>query len=471
MRCRKGPVGAYQITAAEIAAVTGGRYIFGFEASGVSIDTRSLQPGDLFIAIEAERDGHDFVEEAFEKGAVGAVVQRTPKGALGPMVWVENTLSALNDIARYARDRSGARVIAVTGSVGKTSTKEMLRCALSEQASVNAAQASYNNHIGVPLTLARTPKGADLIIVEIGMNHPGEIRPLSKLARPDVAIVTNVAAAHLAAFRSVDFIALEKAQIFAGMKPGGVAIYNADTVRSDILARAATESAATLVSFGVSENAAMKSLLVEPCETGSTAFLYISGCVHTCRLQVSGSHAALNALAALSAIDCIGLDVAKASRALSRWSPPAGRGTREVIEIHPGQTIELIDDAFNANPASVASGLDTLRLVEPRNGGRRIAVLGDMLELGDQAHRMHAEIAQVSSLNQIDRIDCIGPLMASLWEVLPESKRGICLPGPDNFPLAGRFQDGDVVLVKGSKGSKTSAVAERLRGLRTDAAA
>ena len=461
---------------AEAEAATGGRATRQWEARGVSIDSRTLEQGDLFIALADRRDGHEFVAAALARGAAAALVARRPDGvaADAPLLIVDDVMEALRALGAAGRARTQARVIAVTGSAGKTSTKEMLRTILARQGKAHAAEASLNNHWGVPLTLARLPRDAEFAIVEIGMNHPGEIAPLSRLARPHVALVTTVGPAHLAAFPSTAAIAAEKASVFQGLVRGGTAIFNADLPETTILREAATGARA--VSFGVTPGAdwhldEVRTAAGGPCVVRATH----GDMTLAFRLGAAGHHLAMNALAALAATDALGADPVIAAHDLAEWQPPPGRGRHERIRLDPVEegAFDLIDDAFNANPASLAAGLDVLIAArpgsDPRRGrrGRRIAILGDMLELGPEEVALHAAIARHPGLDAIDVIHCLGTRMKALHTVLPRQQRGIWTESAAG--MAARAHElvapGDVVLVKGSKGSLASLVAEALRRL------
>lgn len=452
-------------SAIDAAKATGGRASADFEVTGISIDTRSLRAGDLFVALKDARDGHDFVAEAFARGAAAALVSYIPDGVSGPCLVVPDVLAALTALGRAGRARSRARVIAVTGSVGKTSTKEMLRAMLAEFGTVHAAEASFNNHWGVPVTLARLAPDTDFAVIEIGMSQPGEIAPLARLARPHIALITTIAPAHLAAFGTLDAIAREKADIFLGLEPGGTAIFNADVETAPILAAAAGPGA---LSFG--ENGACARLtalrttptaLVVGAEVAATPLIV--------RLADAGGHFALNALACLAVAHTLGLDLAMAAQALGRWHPPAGRGQREQILLDPaeGARFTLIDDAFNANPLSMNAALDVLAATRPGPGGRRIAILGDMLELGPDEIEMHRAIARQPALESVTSVHCVGPRMAALWNALPEHQRGKIVERAEDLGARAHMlvRSGDVVLVKGSKGSLVSRVVDALRNL------
>ncbi len=464
-------------TSQDATQATGGISTTDWQATGVSIDTRTLQPGDLFVALKDIRDGHDFVAVALEKGAAAALVSRVPEGVSpdAPLLVVPDVLRALADLGRAARTRTDARVIGVTGSVGKTSTKEMLRMALGRQAKLHAAEASYNNHWGVPLTLARMPKDTGIAVIEIGMNHPGEISPLAILARPHVTIITTVAPAHLEAFENLAGIAAEKASIIDGLEEGGTAILPADLELTPILTAKASLAGVSTVLFGTHAQADYRLTDVQVTEFATIARARHAGQDMLFKLATPGRHFAANALAVLAASDALGLDRALTTTDLGRWAPPSGRGTRETIQLDAveGLSFGLIDDAFNANPASIAAALDLLAACQPTNRmgriaqGRRIAILGDMLELGPTEAQLHADIANHPALAHIALVHCVGPRMQALHEALPRSKRGHWVATAAELLLkAPHLADaGDILLVKGSKGIKVSLVVDALRKL------
>jgi UDP-N-acetylmuramoyl-tripeptide--D-alanyl-D-alanine ligase len=470
-------------TSDEAVAATGGRTTAPWAAGGVSIDTRTLQPGDLFVALKDVRDGHDFVAQALEKGAAAALVSRVPEGLSSgaPLLVVPDVLKALEDLGRAARARAKARVVGVTGSVGKTSTKEMLRVVLGGQGRVHAAEASYNNHWGVPLTLARLPRAADFAVIEIGMNHPGEIAPLSHMARPDVVVITIVAPAHLEAFDSIEGIAHEKAAIIDGLQPGGVAVLNADIATSPLLQAKAHEAQARAVTFGAAEGADYRMVSVQIGDDSTVVRATRQGQPVLYKVMSPGRHFAANGLAVLAVADALGLDPVISATDLGRWQPPAGRGVREriMLDLVEETGFELIDDAFNANPASMAASLEVLVNARPQDGigsrakGRRIAILGDMLELGPTEAALHAAIAETPGLAAIDLIHCVGPRMKALHAALPRGQRGDWVAtAAELVPRARHLIDaGDIILVKGSKGIKVSLMVDALRKLGQPAAA
>lgn len=437
------------------------------EISGLSIDTRTLKPGEAFFAIKGDaRDGHDFVTAALGASAGLAVIaheRRAEFPANAPLLVVPDVLEALRALARAARARSSARFIAVTGSVGKTSTKEALLVALSADGETHASTASYNNHWGVPLSLARCPANAKYAVLEIGMNHAGEITPLTKLVRPHVAIITTIAPVHLEFFGTLEKIADAKAEIFIGVEPGGAAVINTDIPQFDQLARAAKAAGiARLVTFGEAQHAdarLKKCALKDECSCVQATIL---GTEVTYKIGAPGRHLALNSLAVLAAAEVAGADLALAALALQNFQPATGRGTRVTLMV-PGGTALLIDESYNANPASMRAALELLGQAPVSASGRHIAVLGDMLELGPQGPSLHAELGAAAAENA-DLVFCSGPLMHSLFEALPSARRGgyaessAALEGA----ILGAVAAGDVVMVKGSLGSKMGPIVKAL---------
>ena len=464
-------------TATEAVAATGGRSTADWQANGVSIDTRTILPGDLFVALKDARDGHDFVAAALAKGAAAALVSRIPEGlpADAPLLIVDDVLQGLERLGTFARARTTARVIGVTGSVGKTSTKEMLRTLLSGQGRVHAAEASYNNHWGVPLTLARMPADCDFAVIEIGMNHPGEIAPLAKMAQLHVAMITIVAPAHLEAFDGIESIAHEKAAILDGLVSGGHAILPADLHVTPILLAKAAVVGAQIATFGTDPQADFHLTQATIGDTATVVKATRHGTPFLYKVLSPGRHFAVNGLGALAVADALGLDPVLAATDLGRWAPPAGRGNREriTLDIVEETSFDLIDDAFNANPASMAAALDVLIAAQPQDGvgrvgkGRRIAVLGDMLELGPTETNLHRAIADHPGLAAINTIHCVGPRMKALWQALPRGQRGEFTETAGDLAARPRalLDAGDILLVKGSKGIKVSLIVDALRKL------
>ncbi len=450
-------------TSSDAVAATGGHTPCDWTVDGISIDTRTLQPGDLFVALTAARDGHDFVAQALEKGAGAALVSRIPEGVSpdAPLLIVEDVQKGLEALGRAGRARTKAKVVAVTGSVGKTSTKEMLAAMLSTQGRTHAAVASYNNHWGVPLTLARMPADTEFAVIEIGMNHPGEIAPLARQARPHVAMITTVAAVHLEAFEDVAGIAREKASILSGLEPGGIAVLNADLPESEILGDIAALEACEVRWFG---RKAEGYTLSDADVAGDVtrAIFRFEGQEITADIQSLGQHFAMNAIGALAAVTALGGDLVLALQGLALWSPVKGRGARFSVALPTGP-VTVLDDAYNANPTSVAAALAVLAATGSE--GRRIAVLGDMGELGPQAAALHAGLADLPALEAIDTIHCVGPLMQSLHSALPEGKRGLCVDTSAEAAaqIAGLVQAGDVWLAKGSLYMQMARVVDAIR--------
>ncbi|MEA2742203.1 MAG: UDP-N-acetylmuramoyl-tripeptide--D-alanyl-D-alanine ligase [Acetobacteraceae bacterium] len=447
-------------TADELVEATGGALAGPFDASGVSIDTRTLAAGDLFVALVGEgRDGHAFVADALAKGAAGAMVHHEMTSA-GPVLRVDDTQSALSRIGGFARSRFGegpGRLVAVTGSVGKTTTKEMLRGVLSAFGATHAAVASYNNHWGLPLTLARTPRDARFCIAEIGMNHAGEIAPLARLARPHVAVITTIARAHIGFLGSIEAIADEKASILQGLEHGGIAVLPADS--DQILRLRAAAGDAAILTFGTDPTADVRLVHGEGDEDGSLIHVDIVGYTASLRLNAPGQHRAMNALATLAVVAALGLPPTDAISALEVFVPLAGRGARREIPLCGGSAL-LLDESYNGNGASMRAALDVLRLQPAR---RHIAVLGDMLELGDEGPKEHAGLAEAVAASADIAFTC-GPLMRNLFDALPADRRGVhAANSSDLAPIvAAAVVRGDAILVKGSLGSGMKRVTEAI---------
>jgi UDP-N-acetylmuramoyl-tripeptide--D-alanyl-D-alanine ligase len=437
------------------------------QVSGISIDSRTLAKGEAFFAIQGEnRDGHEFVDGALKAGAGLAVVARSQRGnfAEAPLLVVPDVLDALRNLAQAARARLHAKVIAVTGSIGKTGTKEALRLALSADGETHASVASYNNHWGVPLSLARCPESVNYAVFEIGMNHAGEITPLTKLVLPHVAIVTGIEPVHLEYFGSLEKIADAKAEIFAGVEPGGAAVLNRDNPQFARLAAAAKAAGVErIVSFGEDNKADASLSRLSLQSDSSTVEATILGQPVTYKLGAPGRHLVLNSLAVLAAVALVGADLALAALALNNLRPVSGRGARAVL-IVPGGNALLIDESYNANPASMRAAIALLGQAPIGKHGRRIAVLGDMLELGSSADAMHRKLADAIEAAGIDLVFCSGPLMRALWEALPSRARGgyaEMAAGLESAVL-GAIRAGDAVMVKGSLGSKMGPLVKAL---------
>ena len=458
-------------TARDAARATGGTVASDWTAGPLSIDSRAIRPGETFVALRAARDGHDFVADALAKGAGAALVSRVPDGVPPErLLVVDDVQRGIEALGAFARARTRAKVVAVTGSVGKTSTKEMLRHVLDDQAPTHAAIKSYNNHWGVPLTLANCPPDAAYAVIEVGMNHPGEIAPLARQARPDVAMVTIVAPVHLEAFDDgLDGIAREKAAIFEGLR-GGTALWNADGATAAILARAAARHGSA--SFGTGEGADWRLLRTTPGPDSVTGLAATPVGEVAFRVGAPGAHFALNALAVLAAVHHLGGDVARAALALSDWSAPEGRGRRHAVRLGPdAPPVDLFDDAYNANPASVGAALDLLAGTDVPKRARRVAVLGDMRELGPSGPDLHAALARHPAVEGIDAVHTVGPLMRRLHDALPPDLRGI--HAEDAEAMAARMRDllrpGDAVTVKGSLSMRMARVVDAVRALGEEA--
>lgn len=453
-------------TSQEAAAATSGRATSDWSASGVSIDSRSLEKGDLFVALHGPNfDGHDFVAEALAKGAAAALVDGDAEGAA--LLKVGDTMAALEALGRCARRRSAAAVIAVTGSVGKTGSKEALKLVLSAQAETSASTGSLNNHWGVPLSLSRLPAEAAFGIFEIGMNHPGEINPLSRMVRPNVALITTVEAVHSAYFDSEEAIADAKAEIFAGLEPAAAAVLNRDNRHFHRLAAAArARGIGRIISFGTWDEADFRLLDAVSDSGGTVIRADLGGVPLTYRLATPGHHWVVNSLGVLAAVAAAGGSVVDAAAGLSGLEAPPGRGRFHLIRMDGGE-VTLIDESYNASPASMRAALDVLGQTRPSAGGRRIAVLGDMLELGPGSAPLHAALAEVLAGEGIDLVFTAGRDMAWLSEALAPGMRGghainteLLLP-----MVVEALVPGDVVVVKGSLGSRTGVIVEALLDL------
>lgn len=459
----------------EVIAATQGQAISGADdwyATGVSIDSRTCESGDLFVSISGDQfDGHDFVARAFEAGAVAAIVTRVPDGLPDDvsLVQVDDTLEALEALGRAARDRASASVIGVTGSVGKTGTKEALSLAFGALGETHATRGNLNNHIGVPLTLARLPRATDFAIIEMGMNHAGEISVLSRLARPDVAIITTIAAVHLEFFDSVAGIADAKAEIFDGMSKGGTAVLNRDNVYFAILAsRAWAHGVERVIGFGAHPEAEAQLSACTMTGNGSDITARIGDRIVRYQLHVPGRHWVHNSLAVLASVNALDGDLDAAAKALGGLVAPRGRGAKLEIELANGR-LTVIDESYNASPTSMRAAIAVLAGTPVQEGGRRIAVLGDMLELGETAPQLHAALARDLESSGIDLVYCAGPHMHELDAALPAKMRGAYAAESRDLinALQDRVAPGDVVMVKGSLGSRMAVIVDALSAIST----
>lgn len=452
-------------TADDIARATGGQASAPFTVTGVSIDTRTLEPGDLFVALAGVRDGHEFLDAAFSAGAAGALVSQPVEGR--PTVRVDgDVLLALERLGQAGRDRSAARRGAVTGSVGKTSVTQAIAAGLRLAGPAHSSVKSYNNHIGVPLTLARMPADTQRAVFEIGMNHAGEITPLSRMVRPHAALVTTVGPVHVENFPDGETgVAHAKAEIFDGLQPGGTAVLNADDRWFDLLSDAARNGGADIVAFGSAPGCTARLLSAEPGQGGAglTVHAELRGRPLTVNLLQSGVHWGLNSLAALLMLEALDVPLETATAALEAFAPLEGRGAERTVAVEGGAFL-LIDESYNANPLSMRAAI---RSLGGRPGARRLIALTDMLELGVEAPRFHAELAPEIKAANLDLVFCAGPLMAHLFDALPSTRRGGYAPGAGALApaLAAAVRPGDVVMVKGSNGSKASLLARALTAL------
>lgn len=439
------------------------------DITGISIDSRTVTPGEAYFAIKGDvHDGHDFVEAALNNGASLAVVAKGHADkfpADARLLIVDDVLAGLVDLAKASRARLGAKVVAVTGSVGKTSTKEALRTVLSPQGETHASVASFNNHWGVPLTLARCPASVKFAVFEIGMNHAGEIEPLVKMVRPHLAIITTVEPVHLEFFSGIEAIADAKAEIFAGIEPGGAAVLNRDNSQFARLSKsAAAAGIKQIVSFGSDEKADARLIDVSLHPACSAVRAQILGQDITYKIAMPGRHMVMNSLAVLAAASMAGADLALSALALAQLKPASGRGVREVLALSEG-TATLIDESYNANPASMAAAITVLGQADIGPRGRRVAVLGDMLELGATGPGLHRGLAEAIKMNGIDSVFCCGPLMRNLWEALPSTKKGGYADNSAALEpqVVSAIGAGDAIMVKGSLGSRMKLIVTALQ--------
>lgn len=434
--------------------------------TGISIDSRTLRPGDLFVALKDVRDGHDFVPAAFAEGAGAALVSfayhRQPGD--GALLRVADPLAALQAIAAAARARTSARIIAVTGSVGKTGTKEALRASLSQIAPTHAAEKSYNNQWGVPLTLARMPPKVAYAVIEIGMNHRGEIEPLARLARPHIAIITTVEPVHIGHLSSIEAIAEEKSDIFLGLEPDGVAIIKRDSPQYPIMRAAAERKRAAVISFGLHPEADVRATAVTLEADASEVSVNALGETLSYRLGAPGAHLVENSLSIVAALKALDADLAASLPALAHLSPPPGRGARAVLQTGEGKAL-LIDESYNASPASMRAALAAIGAVPRIRYPRRVVVLGDMLELGPQAAELHVGLKEAIDAAGVDLVFACGPNMGRLFAVLEPHRQGMWAEASDGLAgtLVEAVQPGDAVMIKGSLGSRMAPLVEALK--------
>ncbi len=451
-------------TSDEIARATGGELAGApFTASGVSIDTRSIETGDLFLALGGVRDGHEFVDVALGKGAAGILASRPVAGSA---VMVGDTFAALEKLGVAARERAPqARRGAVTGSVGKTSVTQAIMAGLKLAGRAHSSVKSYNNHIGVPLTLARMPRDTERAVFEIGMNHAGEIAPLTRMVQPHAAVVTTVGPVHTENFPDGELgVAHAKAEVFQGLLPGGIAVLNADNAWFGMLKAEALKFGATVRSFGTVEGCDARLINFQPASGHAVLQARFHGEALDFPILQTGLHWGLNSMAVLLMLEALDVSLSDSLAALGSFEPLEGRGAEKTIHI-AGGAFTLIDESYNANPISMSSAIATLGA--RKSGGRRIVALTDMLELGPEGPGYHVALTQPLAAAGIDLVFCAGPLMKSLWDALPPTRRGgYAESAADLAPQVSRTAEpGDLVMVKGSNGSKAGAVAAALSAL------
>ncbi len=445
-------------TSGDAAKAVGGRAVGRWAVGGMSIDSRSLQPGDLFVPLKDARDGHDFIPQARAAGAGAILSERTDEAE--PALIVGDTVGALRDMAVAARERSSAARIAVTGSVGKTSVKEAIAVICASQGNTHKSLKSFNNHWGVPLTLATMPAATQYGVFELGMNHAGELADLSPLAAPDVAIITKIAPAHLAHFESVDDIAAAKAEIFLGLSEGGTAVLNADDPYFDYLSKQAAVKAERIITFGETAGADVRisNSVVAP---GSiSADFHVGGRVHRLSLGLDGVHWLTNAACAVAAAFAVGIDPQHAVSALANFEALAGRGARASLRV-AGCNVSLIDESYNANPESMRASIEALG----HSKERKIAVLGDMYELGRDELALHAALCEPLQAAGVSRVIVVGECMRALRGALPQSMRGAWAASWEQAldALKQDIQNGDTVLIKGSNATGLSNLVAQLQ--------
>lgn len=454
-------------TAGEILAATGGRGqgLIG-DVSSISIDSRDIAPGALFVAIKGDRfDGHGFVAAARANGAAAALVSAEKAAGLGEgLVVVPDALEGLRGLARAARARSEARVVAVTGSAGKTTTKEAIRAVLGAAGPTHYSIKSFNNHWGVPLMLARMPREAQFGVFELGMNHAGEIAPLAKLVRPHVAVVTTVAAAHLEFFDSVEGIARAKAEIFEGLEPGGTAIINADHDHAGILVEMAkAEGAGKIVTYGFGPDADWQIQSVEAVDGHTHALVRHGDIIIPLSIMAQGRHMVANAVAALAVAEEFGVNRDTALSALAQFGAPEGRG--QTLLLGPAdKPLLLVDESYNANSASMVAAMEVFAS-QKAPGGRKVLVLGDMLELGEQGPALHVALKDAVLATGAEAIYLVGPSMASLADALgPQVVTGHRFTTDEIAQsILADLAYGDAVMVKGSNGVRLSGLVKQIR--------
>jgi len=452
-------------SAAEVAAATGG-VLHGDDRpiTGLTYNSREIVPGDLFLALKGARDGHEFATAAFAAGAATALVEHPVEG--GPYIAVPDTLHGLEALGVAARERAPhVKRGAVTGSVGKTSVTQAIKAGLDLAGPAHGSIKSYNNHIGVPLTLARMPVETQRAVFEIGMNAPGEIAPLSRFVAPHAACVTTVGPVHIEAFADGEAgVAREKASIFQGLVPNGAAVANGDVAFFSVLRDAAQAVGARLLTFGSDAGHDARLLDFRADAEGASVAAELFGRRIDYRLAQSGAHWGLNSLCVLLMLDALDVALDTGIEALAGFQPLAGRGQTRTVTL-AGGAFTLIDESYNANPLSMAAGFKTLGA--RATSGRRVVVLTDMLELGDQSRDLHEGLAGPIDAAGLDLVHAAGPEMRWLYDALPASRRGVWRATASELATEAALlvAPGDVVMVKGSNGSKASLVAKALADL------
>lgn len=461
-------------TSTDAATATNGQVFGDWTAEGVAIDSRSVQKHDLFVAIVGDRlDGHEYAKAALDNWAAAAMVHRDIAGmtANDPrLIRVDDTLKGLEALGQAARARTGAKVAAVTGSVGKTGVKEMLGKALGAAGRCHISQGNLNNHWGAPLSMARMPEASDFAAIELGMNHAGELSQLTRLVQPEVAIITRIAAAHTEFFDSLDAVADAKAEIFEGLTGERIAILNADDPQTPRLTQAAEDAgAAEILFFGAAEDADIRLTKLESDETGSTVTADAMGVQMTWRIGAPGAHWATNSLAVMAGVLALGGDRQAAIEALADVRAPSGRGERRRVA-WTGGAFDIVDESYNASPAAVRAAFATLKLAQPHGNGRRVVILGDMLELGAEADMLHAELAAEFQAAGLDLAHGVGPHAKHFIEALPTGARGLWAETSEAMSRQAEAlaMDGDVVLVKGSLGMAMAKIVQALEAFPTD---
>ncbi|MCH8522306.1 UDP-N-acetylmuramoyl-tripeptide--D-alanyl-D-alanine ligase [Glycocaulis sp.] len=451
----------------EAARATGGRLVGAedWTASGVSIDTRTLKPGDLFVALKDQRDGHDFVPAAEKAGAAASIVAREDAGT-GPRLVVPDVLEALQRLGVAARERNAALRVGVTGSVGKTSVKEAIAAVFRAAGPAHWSVKSYNNHWGVPLTLARMPKDTERAVFEMGMNHAGEIAALTTQVQPHIALITRIAPAHLENLGSMEAIADAKSEIFAGLAPDGVAVIPADCeFAARLSARVSESQAAFLLEFGRAPHAAVRVLSWEDGPESGSGRFDVMGRLVNVTIPAPGAHQAMNAAAVMAACVAAGIEAGMVADVLAGLTAQAGRGASFEITLEEGGKVRILDDSYNANPVSMASAIATLGRHQPAGKGRRVAVLGEMLEIGETSRERHRELATHLVDAGVSEVIGVGAMMEHMIAALPDSTRSHLVRSPERAveKLLSGLRAGDVVLIKGSNASGVHKVVASLR--------